>query len=260
MLNKKKITLSVLLLLMVAVLLTGCVDVDAHVTLNADLTGTYEFTFLTSSLADKFLTGNKDNQIEKMKEQLAQQGYQIQEITKDDKTGWKATKNVDNFLKEPPTNLSNNLKTAYDWATKQVASLQGSQPMPPNENGTGSGFTTDWGLFFTTLKMDVHVDAKKFQQNSSFDEIPEQWKNMILDKINLRFILTLPVAATEHNATSVSEDGKTLTWKLNPTGDNHIYIAKDVPNPFTWGILLIAGIILLVVLLRKRKKKQTTMY
>ncbi|WP_168188627.1 DUF3153 domain-containing protein [Thermoflavimicrobium daqui] len=252
--NKKKLPLTILICVLFAILLTGCVDVDAHVKLNADLSGTYELTFLTSELANQFMSGTQNNQINQTKEKLAQQGFQIQEITQGEKKGWKATKNVDNFIKEPPTSLGSDLQAAYQWATTQAASLQNSTTLA-NTNGSGSGYSIDWGLFFSTLKLDAHFDPSKMQ-STALNNIPEQFKKIVFDKMNLRFILTLPVEATDHNATSVSEDGKTLTWKMNPTGDNHIYMAKDIPNPFTWGIIIIFVIVLLIVMGRKKRKRR----
>ena len=46
----------------------------------------------------------------------------------------------------------------------------------------------------------------------------------------LRFVLELPTAPTDHNATSVSEDGKTLTWNLTTLSpDEEIFATFDLP-------------------------------
>lgn len=50
---------------------------------------------------------------------------------------------------------------------------------------------------------------------------------MIMD---FKYIITLPQAPLENNATSVSEDGKTLTWNLNSTGKTNINFKFELPK------------------------------
>ncbi len=245
----------VLLAFVLAVSLTGCVDLDAHVTVNSDLSGSYEITFLTSDFTDRFLQGNDNQQENSLTEQLKQQGFIITEIKKEGQAGWKATKHVDSFLDESPMDLVNNLKTAYDWTKNQTASLQAVEGSTSSGSTTNSGVTTEWGLFTTTVNADFRFNLL---EKNMLSDIPESFQNIFFDKMNLRFHLTLPVEATEHNATQVSEDGKTLTWKLDPTQENHIYLSKSLPNPITWGILLILAIIFLIVFLRKRKRRRAS--
>lgn len=56
---------------------------------------------------------------------------------------------------------------------------------------------------------------------------------------DIRFLLTLPVRPSEHNADAVSEDGKTLEWILRPGGCNRIQISASAPG--TGAILLAAA-------------------
>jgi hypothetical protein len=252
--NSSKGIRLVLLSLLLVVTLTGCVDVDAHVTVNSDLSGSYEITFLTSSFTDQFLQKDSERQ-DSLKTQLQNQGFTITDIEKEGQAGWKATKQIDSFLDESPTDLVNNIKTAYDWTMKRTASLQAVEGSTDSGTPSNSGITTEWGLFTTTVNADFRFNL--LDQNT-FSEIPESFQKIFFDKMNLRFHLTLPVEATEHNATQVSEDGNTLTWKLSPTEENHIHLSKDLPNPITWGIILILAIILLIVFLRKRKRRRAS--
>jgi hypothetical protein len=60
----------------------------------------------------------------------------------------------------------------------------------------------------------------------------------------------------EHNATSVSPDGKTLTWKIRPGEENPIHMAIRFPNPLTWSVLILTGIILLTVWIIRRIRRK----
>lgn len=68
-------------------------------------------------------------------------------------------------------------------------------------------------------------------------------------------VVTLPTKPVDHNATSVSEDGKTLTWNLLAMGDRtSVHVEYTLPaagaitgGDMTW--LIIAGIVIGVIVL-----------
>lgn len=81
---------------------------------------------------------------------------------------------------------------------------------------------------------------------------------------DIKFIVTLPNKPTNHNATKVSEDGKTLTWDLADKDTQNIEFEFSLINPLLiYAIiggagLLIIIIILLIIIKRKKKKNQET--
>ena len=77
----------------------------------------------------------------------------------------------------------------------------------------------------------------------------------------MRFTIELPVKPAEHNATTVSNNGKTLTWDLTAMKANEAAHAEfDLPNGSVWTWLLPvlcavgAAIIAVVLVLMFRKK------
>lgn len=74
----------------------------------------------------------------------------------------------------------------------------------------------------------------------------------------MKFNLELPVKPTNHNATTVSEDGKTLTWDLTKLkGNESVHAEFDMPSSILTWLLPIIGVILVaivVVVLIKKKK------
>lgn len=80
-------------------------------------------------------------------------------------------------------------------------------------------------------------------------------------------VLTLPTEPVAHNATSVSEDGKTLTWNLLAMGDREsIHVEYSLASLLwiwgKWVLLAVAAaavvVILVIVIVRNIKKKKKT--
>ncbi|MBA4494209.1 DUF3153 domain-containing protein [Paenactinomyces guangxiensis] len=250
---KKKKTVKILLVaIAMALILTGCVDAHMHVTINLDGSGTYEVKILSNKMIA--------SQFDDLKQRLAQYGYQVKELDEGNKKGWVATKIVDNVVEEPPgKEFQDGANAALEFFSKRTASANTTdlQYATPSISGLGKEFKVENSLFTTTLIFDTNVDLTDLNEGS---DTLGSLNQMILDQINLNFILTLPVEVDKHNATSVSDDGKTLTWKIKPGEKNPIYMAIDIPNFLTWGIIIVLGIIVLIiviiVLVSRRKKKK----
>lgn len=239
---KKKWTKIMGFLLILTVFLTGCIDADLHVTINRDGSGQYELKVLTNPLILP--------QFNDLKNRLANHGYQIRPLDEGDKQGWVAVKEVDSVIDDPPgKELKEQANSAFHFFGKQSASLpQDQHPLTagtfPTVRGPGKDFEIKNGLFTTTLVYNTHVDLTHLKPNGAYG-----LDQLFFNQMNLRFILTLPVKADQSNATQVSPDGKTLTWKIHPGEDNPIYMSVKIPNPITWGILILLIMLLLIIAL-----------
>ena len=83
--------------------------------------------------------------------------------------------------------------------------------------------------------------------------------------IEIQFTVTLPTKPISHNATTVSDDGKTLTWNLNGTESGTIDFEFNFSSfPILMvsliggGILLLAIIIVIIIVKKSKIKKQNT--
>ncbi len=87
--------------------------------------------------------------------------------------------------------------------------------------------------------------------------------NMDMSSIfDLKFVISLPDKPIKHNATSVSEDGKTLTWDLMKQGDTPIEVDFELGSGnsnlllyVSLGALCLAVVIVVIVALIGKKKK-----
>jgi hypothetical protein len=213
-------------------LFTGCVQADIHVDIHRDGSGTYQVKVLTNDL----ILPNLGN----VKARLKQQGFQLREISEGSQKGFVAEKKVRSVIKEPPGKTFESLKPT------------GSAPATgPKKDG---GLNVEHQFFTSRI---IYQDVINLSEEMPRQDLAE-W---ILKQMNFRFHLTTPLQAEEHNATSVEQGGKTLTWKIDPTKPNPVYVVYVIPNPYTWSVILLLAVIGLAagiiwgIRVRRRKKR-----
>lgn len=141
-------------------------------------------------------------------------------------------------------------------------------------------------IYYATLVFDASdQDANsQMSENESSQSTSEEMKQMLSQvKLDFKYIVTLPVGSISNNATSVSEDGKTLTWDIKNTGNTNIeytfelttsgvvtggnsfidqivnfFSSEDVSMYIGIGAIAILVILVLIVVAKggKKKKKQ----
>jgi hypothetical protein len=217
-----------LLTLFFVFLLTGCVDVDLHLTINPDGTGTFKVKMVGNDMAGNMLMESYDQE----KASLEQEGYKVKKIVENGKQGYEAVK---------PINIK-------DLQTK-MGNVSKSDPLSSFDS---KNFKYDYqeGLFFHTHKVEGNIDLRDLAATDGMDQA-------ILDQMNLRLLVTLPTSTDKHNATSV--EGNTLIWKLKPGENNHFYFEANQPNWTTWGIVIaLALVVIAIIIWYVMKKKANT--
>lgn len=196
-------------------ILLGCnsasVNGNLFVKVNPDGSGKYRFTILTHPIAIQHF--------QKYKAELIHNQFQIKEIVKDQQVGWIASKQVDNLMHEPPP-IS--VPTTTNTPFKKAIHIQ-------------SGFYT------TQIEVNYPLDLTRIVEEAPLI-------HLIKDRIHLNLVVSLPTAFQEHNASSISKDKKTATWKLKMDEINLIQAKVTFPNPVGWWITLI-GISILFILI-----------
>ena len=133
-------------------------------------------------------------------------------------------------------------------------------------SGKEASFDLDDLANFKESKIFVK-DGNKYKAKITFDMDDlntESYQGIDLSSIyDMKFIVTLPDKPISSNATTVSEDGKTLTWDLTKLDDKGIEfefeLAKDNTILYV-GIgvaLVILVVIILVIVLTKKNSKPT---
>src|SRR5690606_30522362 len=83
-------------------------------------------------------------------------------------------------------------------------------------------------LFTTTYILDANIDLSNLAISEEKDFIGLE--TAMINSIDLRFLLTLPVKIENHNASNVTDEGKTLEWILIPGEDNPIHLEAKIIN------------------------------
>ncbi|MFC7442364.1 DUF3153 domain-containing protein [Laceyella putida] len=223
--HRKGLTLCCLILLLFT--LSGCVNGHLHVTVRPDGSGIYELKVETNRL---LLT-----QFAPLRGRLERFGYQMTEIKHGDDVGWIARKEVKSLKATPP---GPEFQTISPLAILQVEDRR---------------IDLQKGIWFHQARLHANVDMTRLNGLN----LP-QLNQFVQDEADLRFILTLPLKPRVHNATSVSADGKTLTWKIVPGKVTPIDLSVRYPNFIAWGFTLLILILLLITgwMIKRKKRKQ----
>ncbi|WP_155839440.1 LppM family (lipo)protein [Butyrivibrio proteoclasticus] len=236
-----------LFVLLVCVLcLSGCVRYDANVKIKKNGKADVAVTVAMSSAlsmdeyADYFddeyddefslSSGFTDEQIEEFEDQ----GFEVEKYRKDGYNGYTISKK-DVDIEEFDGN--------DDLFDKKFTIEK-----------DGDIYTIDWKVF------DADEEEEMLMMSSY----------MIASGGYMKFTIELPNKPMEHNATEVSDDGKTLTWDLLSLDDDQTVYVKYraggsgalVPIIIAISVLLVLAIIVVVIILvlHNRKKQQQQMY
>ena len=110
-------------------------------------------------------------------------------------------------------------------------------------------FTKDGNNYISKIHYSPLADLEEYEIETEF-----------------KFTITLPNKAISHNATSVSEDGKTLIWQWDATQSGNIDFEFSFFNfpiiliAIISGIILLIVIILIIVMIIKRSHKNKDYY
>ena len=237
-------------LVFVVCLCSGCVKSDTHMTIHKDRSMDFSATYLVEdSFAD--MTSDEQgaaalqvNPSSDNWKNLTDRGYTVKEVKKDGYTGFQATchfPSIDTLASDKGVGvvLNNYLNKDFD---------------------DSKFFTVRRKLFEDTYTAHFVYD---FSDNNTTSPggADDTDMSVYTSAIEVTYRVTLPCLATAHNATSVSEDGLTYTWKI-PYGSltaidySFTMQSRNVLYFIIGGVVLVLLIAAAVVffLLRKRKK------
>jgi LPXTG-motif cell wall-anchored protein len=250
----KKLMLMFVMAAMV-VMMTGCMQADYHLTINKDMSGNLAYKVGVSSdvmaLAKNSESGDP---LAKLSKEYKDAGYTVKKYKADGYEGFIVSKSFQDVRK---ADIS--LKTA---STKDM------------EGDTKMSYHQQKGFFSTKASATIEVDmtteklAKELAQSTG--EVGDMAKGagekemkaalaLVGDALDMTFTITMPGKASKHNATKVSDGGRTLSWKLKFGKINKLHVEANAPN--TTNISLVIGGVLIVLVgayLTLRRRKATT--
>lgn len=230
---KKVLKLFVLLAVML-IILTGCVDVNYEVTINSDGTAdvAYIYGFEKEYLEEMETTAEEMTQ--DMQQNAEISDYTVETYSNDEVEGFKATKHV--------TDLSQiSLEEAF-----------GAEYVSDSEENQ--------------IKVEKKGSKTVYSQKADID-LTSMDKSMA-SMVTMKYTIKLPQKAGNNNASEVSKDGKTLIWNLKAGEINKIEFEATESGTMDKIIKIVAialvslvgvavVVILIITIVKKTKKKNS---
>ncbi len=184
------------------------------------------------------------SQLGSLKDDFANDGFQVENIDEDKMQGFKAKKHFKNISEV------NQVKIVRGFELNKSKNEGVKGKNAETENKKQAVIYTQ-GILFDTVAVRTHLDLRS---NHGEEAKESQWliKNL-LQQVNLRFVLKLPTTADSSNATRTPDGGKTLVWDLVLGEDNELTAQVTYLNPYKAGAVAILGIGAGVIFWRKRK-------
>ncbi|MBR6014844.1 MAG: hypothetical protein IK059_02055, partial [Firmicutes bacterium] len=174
-------------------------------------------------------------------------GLSAEEISELEDEGWEyAEYSEDGFSGYKITSRGNDIsEITTKFSDAEGSTGLGSEDISLTSDGNGN-YVLDWKI------LDEETDSEVADMGEYFDEYNGY----------MQFVLTLPEGATNSNATTVSDDGNTLTWNL--LENDTIHAEFTIPSAgaagggnagLIIGAIVIAIIVIAVVVVLSRKNK-----
>lgn len=218
-------------------LLTGCVNGVFHVTVNKDGSGDLNYKFAVDPALLSSSAKEKHNPLEEFKKMAKKDGFIVTQYKDRGYFGVEAKKHVKSISEDIGGGLINYISSS--------------------NNSEKSKIIIDKGFLFNVYSLKTNLDLK----NMIPKDIP--FSSMILEKMDLKMLLTIPMEVERQNASRMEIDDKeklrTYEWDIIPGQDNEIYMeAKvlNISNVVLLVLLTIAAILGTIFLIRKRVKAQ----
>jgi hypothetical protein len=234
----RKLLPLIFLCAVVAVISTGCVKYNMEIKVNLD--GSADITL--ELMLNKLLAGESSGlsggimgrmNMDKIKKDAEKQGYKVTGKTEADMTGYVLTKHFSSIR-----DLSNSVADNPDLGV-----------VIKSKDSRSGLFSVKKGFIQDTYTVNFDMDFREAAaQSKELDQYLDSFTKTLMTSMDFRFKISLPGNAISNNATTVTDGGKTLEWKL-AFGELNIINAQFT----TWNrnavILLVCAIFLIIVLL-----------
>lgn len=237
-----KMTSLVIVMMITLMVLTGCANVNMKVKLNEDGSADisyvmgYNKEFLTSMNVKVEDLENEESFTETM-EAARDDGYTVTKYEDDSVFGFQAVKHV-NHVKE----------FSVQDATGEATEVE------------NDSIQYEKSFLKTVYSQDSKMDLTNMNTYEE-DAQTSAMINMMMKQMKITYQITLPFKVGDHNATTVSEDGKTLTWEIKAGEINEIkFIAMQDYTMFLMAgiIILVVIIVVAIILIIMKKRKKVT--
>lgn len=213
-------------------LLSGCVDVRYHLTVNRDGSGAVNVKVLYNDLTLLLLQETGNDPLPRLADQLQQQGFSVAPVREQGRKGLVAARELETLAEAIPS-------FAGAGTTGQVVG--------------GEGLNVRRGWFRINYRLSTRVDPAKLAETDGLYQLDAY----VAHQVNYEFALTLPITPDNHNAARTEDGGQTLVWNVVPGRQNMLLVEASHWNPAglaATAVVLFAGLAAAAYLLRRKRK------
>lgn len=264
-----------IIILLTAFLLSGCVKSHMVTTIKNDKSMTFSVDYLMS---DKLIKMGVDINDSVNKEEVEKMGFKYEEITDNNYSGVKITKdykNIDDVSNEngKKVNLGDIFSGKDEDGDKVLFKVEKSffknkytatftYDSKTDNVSTGDNESDENDESILEKNDTLTEDDNKTDENTTtIGDLSDMSTIMALaTEMELSYELNLPCKSLSNDATNKSEDGKKLTWKLatDSVGEiNYSFELLNVTNVIiVCGVGLLIIIVAVIIILKKIKSKK----
>lgn len=227
----KKIT-ALLMLFVLVMSFSGCMQITYHITLNSNGTADCEYEMQMDKSTVSMIMGTDGENVDPFSENRANaeaKGFVVTPIETENQVGFKAS----------AENVELNIQEIV-------------QGIGMGGNGEG-GISVKKGLFTNTYTVNANIDTKDIFGE---DEQSQAMLPILNNSISVKLIFTAPSEISSETGTAVNET--TREYKIEMGKDNQIvfsYTLLNMTNIYICAGIVLIAILLILFFLRSKKKK-----
>ncbi|MCR5609327.1 MAG: hypothetical protein K6G26_09715 [Lachnospiraceae bacterium] len=253
----------VIMIVMTAVLLSGCVRIEG--TMEIKKNGKADANFLIAAMDyNEFGLKSDSEDASDEEEKIIDSAITPEMVTEIKDAGWAVDDYKDGYYTGYEINKKNMPLTEAGDDIKELTAILEKSPVLKKdaaefEKQAYVEEKTDEQVNIHMDGLNLVLDVKLMEQDKA-KNLSAVYKYINMFDGSAKFILKLPFAPTKSNATSVDNNGKTLEWDFLELEDNNIHIEYNILKPLIIialvFILLIAILVVIIRSVSKKKKKK----
>ena len=220
----KKVIKKFIMLCMIVFLTTGCLKYNVSMEVKSNKNVNLELIYALGMDASDY----EEAQKEKEETECGEDEY----CSEDDGMSMEIDKEDYKEL------LKYGYKVEFDF-TKFLNQDDGYKDVPVMFYKDGDNYIADFMFNFASEEEGTDTESL----------ISEEEMQELIDSMDMKYTITLPQEPKSHNATEVSKDGKTLTWKLQYGKKNEVNFEFELGTNPMWYFIIIGGIVVAVLLI-----------
>ena len=223
---KKKFKL-LLLILMVLIIPTGCMKIEAGVTINKD--GSMDYSLITA-LEKEYADNDTTNKIdEDTIKDFKKKNINVDNYEDDKYKGYIYSVHYDNI--DQLSSMADETSCTIDITEKEIDNVY--------------CFKKETNLFTTKYIAKFNANFADTQKDEATSQLDNDTAEKLLKNMDLKFKVKLPVKPGKNNATTV--DGNTMIWDLTDSklaDEKYLSFEFETPNKL---VIVLAAIACLIV-------------